>query len=389
MLKLSKLFFAIISIATFFSCTTESEKSSPVQKVKFSFSESSSSARSLEGEAASFVISISQGEESVYHLESLDIINVGGSYLSEELTLEVGEYSITDFVVMNENDEAIYLTPKQGSDFSHLVSKPLPLKFNVSTNDSLTITLEVIEATLGELNDFGYSSFSFEIVDYLSKGLQLYLPFDGSTSDYSENGIELTENGSIDYVQDRKGKEASAIYLNGSDAFLSGDALIRDYKEFTLSAWIKPSTFDVQYTGIFGQSPGTFPAINDYLVLYTTRSQYHPRNGGFGWTLFFQDNTWLDARYLYKHEPGDWILITSTFDGKVFKNYINTTLVSEHFVEEGKMLGNDYKLLIGKTYAYPQNPNRVNVAYFEGAIDEYRIYSRSLSQQEIYQLISK
>ncbi|NME72780.1 LamG domain-containing protein [Flammeovirga aprica] len=381
-------FLLVAILVALFSCENQSIEE-PQQMVQFSFSQNSSSARMMESKPSKIIISIAQGENVLYSQKELAVSKVNEAYLSEEMTLVVGDYQVTEFIVLNDSSEALFITPKSGSDLENLVTNPLPVSFTVSTNDDPAVFLEVVDTSLGELKEYGYSTFTFSIVDYLKQGLLLYLPFDGTTEDMSKNAISLTENGSITYVENRHGEAGKALYLDGSSTFLSSSAVVDSCKGFTLSAWIKPTSFDVEYTGIFGQSPETFPTVDDYFVCYTTHSRYHPQYGGFGWTMFFQDNTWLDSRYTYNNQPDRWILFTSTFDGKKFTNYINALKVSEHVVEEGKTLGNDYDMLIGKTYAYPQSPDRVLTQYFQGAIDDYRIYDRGLTQNEIYQLYIK
>jgi len=69
-----------------------------------------------------------------------------------------------------------------------------------------------------------------------------------------------------------------------------------------------------------------------------------------------------------------WTHLASTYDGTTLKIYVNGNLSSTKTVS-GAVQSNSNPLRIGGNYPYGQ--------FFEGKIDEVRVYNRALSQGEI------
>lgn len=97
---------------------------------------------------------------------SLSLFN--DTYLSTPLQLTVGTYSLEEFIVLNEDDSVIYISPKSGSDKADLVNRPLPMLFSVYKDSTTKVIPEVIEIDEDDTPaDFGYTEFSFIVVgDY-------------------------------------------------------------------------------------------------------------------------------------------------------------------------------------------------------------------------------
>ncbi len=97
--------------------------------------------------------------------DELELSLFNTTYLSEPMLLNVGDYSLEEFVVLNEQDSVIYLSPKTGSDKAELVSNPLPLLFTVYVDSTTRITPEVVMVDHNDTPaDFGYTEFGFEII---------------------------------------------------------------------------------------------------------------------------------------------------------------------------------------------------------------------------------
>src|SRR5690606_7148733 len=143
MKKLSYLCLVLFTILLVQSCQ-EDDTDTPEEngKVVFSFdtttSNKSSALKNLTTEksvedAVAILISVEDaGGVSVYEQKRIDLTNINGQYLTSPVSLSPGSYSITEFIVVDALSNAIYLTPKEGSEYASYVNDPLPVSFTVS-----------------------------------------------------------------------------------------------------------------------------------------------------------------------------------------------------------------------------------------------------------------
>ncbi|MEA2077454.1 MAG: serpin family protein [Candidatus Marinimicrobia bacterium] len=97
--------------------------------------------------------------------DELNLSLFNTTYLSEPLQLNTGDYSLEEFIVCDENDSVIYLSPKTGSDKADLVSQPLPFLFTIHKDSTIQIIPQVIRVDMNDTpEDFGYTEFGFDIV---------------------------------------------------------------------------------------------------------------------------------------------------------------------------------------------------------------------------------
>lgn len=96
--------------------------------------------------------------------ELIPVYAFGTGFVSEEVELDAGVYSLTKFLVINPAGEVIYATPVEGSPMAYLVDDPLPIIFSVTANTSVVIYPEVLPAEGQEPGDFGYVSFGVNII---------------------------------------------------------------------------------------------------------------------------------------------------------------------------------------------------------------------------------
>jgi hypothetical protein len=81
---------------------------------------------------------------AVHESKKLSLFTFGQSYTSESLKLNIGNYTLTQFIVLDAADNAIYATPLQNSDMAKYVSAPLPISFAVSDGGTTSIVPEVL-----------------------------------------------------------------------------------------------------------------------------------------------------------------------------------------------------------------------------------------------------
>lgn len=167
---IKSMILAFICIAILFQCDEkENDLAKLPRSVSFNVSlDNPYTGRLSSGDSLPDAVFISirnlETGKLAYSLKKLMLVAFGGGYITQEIDLLEGSHSVEDFLVVNASEETIYLTPKEGSELADFVSDPLPLEFEVSTEDTSTVTLEVIPADLGEPLAYGYSNFTFDVL---------------------------------------------------------------------------------------------------------------------------------------------------------------------------------------------------------------------------------
>jgi len=252
---------------------------------------------------------------------------------------------------------------------NYILNATLVLKVNVSANSKKKL--------------FVYYSNDKNIPapNYTNWDLVLYLPFDeGSgtyTHDYSgNNNIGVFYNGSTicsngDCPTWINGKFGKAVDFDGIDDYINVEEQtnLDGFSEITISAWVKP---DKDYSGDQpnGWYGGFWKKHNSYSI------------GWQGWTdgltasffnssgiRFFSD-TDID---LY---TGNWYYIVVTFDSQMIKYYINGEYIT------GGLTGGSYFGALNDN-SYPVKIGLGFSKYFNGTVDEFYIYKRVLTNEEI------
>jgi hypothetical protein len=178
-----------VAFLLFTSCNND--KVSPAKgEVSFSFSDKASSGgRKQEQDAKSVLITIKDANGvTVAERKKLSLYNFNGEFLSEPLALSVGSFKLTEFLVLDSDDSIIYITPMENSELAYLVNDPLPIDFSILHDEVTKINPEVISAEGYSAIDFGYTTFSFQVVgtiDFLSAAF-IYNP--------NTHSLELTDH---------------------------------------------------------------------------------------------------------------------------------------------------------------------------------------------------
>ncbi|WP_143569872.1 hypothetical protein [Tenacibaculum agarivorans] len=123
----------------------------------------------------------------VYDKEKLDVIAFNGSFISDPIALKTGNYELTEYFVLDEDGNTLYVTPLEGSTLAYLVNDPLGTNFSIAKDDSKQITPEVITPEGFDADDFGYTDFSFDIVETIDFLISAHI-FDEASESY-----ELTD----------------------------------------------------------------------------------------------------------------------------------------------------------------------------------------------------
>lgn len=113
---------------------------------------------SLSG-ASSIFMTIEGSKKNIVIDRKISLIKLNDDYFTESIPLNEGKYSLKRFLVLDEKDNAIYGTPMQGSREAHLVDDALPISFEITRDQTVSLSLEVISLRSRTANDIGYPSF--------------------------------------------------------------------------------------------------------------------------------------------------------------------------------------------------------------------------------------
>lgn len=228
---------------------------------------------------------------------------------------------------------------------------------------------------------FIVSSFlSFAQVN-LNQGLVAYYPFNGNANDVSGNGNNPTFNNAT-LTSDRNGNLNSAYHFNGVDNYMKipNSPTLNTNSSISVCAWVRPTGF---YHGKCHGNRVLMKGDADFLSgNYLLNFDDNAYTGGMNCTNSVADTIHQTAygvcggntyTYIQKNE---WILLTYTYDGTTCRFYINCKLEGVETISN-LTFTNAYDLFLGKmnNSQYPY--------WFNGDLDEVRIYNRALNYQEV------
>ncbi len=202
----------------------------------------------------------------------------------------------------------------------------------------------------------------------LSDGLVAYFPFECNTNDASGNGNHGVPINGITYEQ---GQVGSAAVFNGIDDYVRVGN-IDGLEQLTVSAWFKTSSKTCQ------------TVISDYLSCSWTPGFIlvsHGESSNNNFRLFTCDDArnGSSASYINDLNDGIWHHVTGVISDTGVSLYVDGehhVTVAKHYTES------DRDIIIG----YAEEVCSIDNLYFEGLIDEVRIYDRALSTTEIAEL---
>lgn len=215
-------------------------------------------------------------------------------------------------------------------------------------------------------------SVAISVAESVEDGLLLYYTFDetGGTTIHDSAGGDLSGTliGGGTFAE---GKSGNAIDLNGSGAYVDlPDGIVRNVDAMTISAWIKPDSLPVWSRLFdFGSSTSSF-------IFLTLNNGSNIRLG------LRSGNTIYDINGGKYTTTNTWQHIAVTMEGKTAVIYLNGLEVarSENITLKPGDLGNSIQNYIGRSQ-FSADP------YYDGKIDDFRVYSRALSGQDIVDLM--
>lgn len=210
-----------------------------------------------------------------------------------------------------------------------------------------------------------------------SDGLVAYYPFNGNADDASGQGNNgIVKNATL--TVDRFGSPAAAFDFNGTSSYITipQNPVLNSLQNMTVSAWILArriyDTVQIVDKASSGFPDGwMFDIINNYtpkvpLLRMQGANISNPYN--------VMGTTELS---LLK-----WYHVVSTISGSVGRVYLNGYLNGTGDVDN--IPSNTLDIWIGS--GHPSTRNPIINCYFNGLIDDIRIYNRAMSDQEVQDL---
>ena len=216
----------------------------------------------------------------------------------------------------------------------------------------------------------------------INDGLVAYYPFNGNAGDSSGNGNHGTVNGAINYQIDRNGNSLNACFFNGA-SFIEIPSLNNlQYKPISYSVWINPASLVIQNlplgdaVAIMGRDL-CGQGIQGQMVVWN-----NPRLG-----INQQVDFWTGGSgFAFNYSPSlnNWTHLVFTWDeNDSMRLYANGNLIQSQYYSSAGFLPNGIIPFRIGAGAGDCNTNNVGRCFWNGFIDDIRIYNRPLTQSEV------
>lgn len=197
----------------------------------------------------------------------------------------------------------------------------------------------------------------------ITTGLEAHYPFSTNALDASGNNYHGTVNGAV-LVRDRFDQQNEAYLFDGENDNITIGENIDDFDDFTVSAWVYVEQFDVAGNNRFASI---------FLAPYVSIERATGKVATFVYGVNDQNN---DSYYLSNAtvDLDAWTFVAATYDAAndEYSIYVNDERVRE-FNKSGSP---DINLI-----AIGGEPNTTR--FFHGIIDDIRLYSRVLGQEDL------
>ncbi len=165
------IFFAIMIMffAIFLnSCQKDDQDvSNATGEITLSFSEITENLKSASTVVPYAIVAtiIDESGNTICDEVEMELYSFGSEYVTQALTLDPGDYQLTEYYVIDSDNNVIYATPQEGSTYASWVEDPLPIDFSVSKDEVTALAPEVVSTENSDPEDFGYTTFRLNVVE--------------------------------------------------------------------------------------------------------------------------------------------------------------------------------------------------------------------------------
>jgi hypothetical protein len=207
----------------------------------------------------------------------------------------------------------------------------------------------------------------------LTNGLVAFYPFNGDALDASGNGLNGVVHGAVP-VPDNLQRPSSALFLNGTNAYIYFGTGLPDMQAVTVAAWVQ------SYGGGTFFADADWQTNNDFILGLTAtntviRSDKPPGVVGFATNVPFSGNI-----------DGVWKFVAWVVTSNSIQVYVDGVLGGQTANAGGVDVG--YHDLVLGTLESPQG-TLGSAGYWRGAVSKLRIYNRALNASEINELFAQ
>jgi hypothetical protein len=189
----------LVTFTTVYACqNNEVEPEKLSGSVQFSLGEIESGTRGsaaqedgLQDARAILITIIDDQGNPVYSQKQIKVFNFSGTMVGEPISLNAGNYQLTEFLVLDDQGTVIYATPIAGSEYEHLVNDPLPIDFTISADETIQVSPEVVDVATFSPEAFGYASFRFTLVEHFNFLIAAFV-YDSNTQGLILSSANLT-----------------------------------------------------------------------------------------------------------------------------------------------------------------------------------------------------
>lgn len=192
----------------------------------------------------------------------------------------------------------------------------------------------------------------------LNESAVMYYPLNGDTKDYSGNGNDATNHGAIiaDGLDDKQ-----CYYFDGSNDYIDLGNISNSLSKWTVNAWIKTEV------------PGDMP-----LAIGFRQCQFYLTSN---FKIAYEGNTYYPSTGNGNLFDNSFHMLTASYDGTTVKLYVDNILDNQADKSWSALTGN---CMLGRGHW----SGKYNY-YYNGSIQNVRIYDRVLLEEEINMLYTK
>ena len=230
-----------------------------------------------------------------------------------------------------------------------------------------------------------------------SEGLVAFYPFSGSFENSAGTVINPTENQGATFAADRFGNENSSAYFDGNETYLEipdNDVFsISTTGALTISVWVSPEVLNFQKAeaggyvhwmgkGMPHQHEWVFRMYNKDL----SQGQENRPNRMSAYAFNLEGGLGAGSYVQEQVQENEWIHFVARYDVQANKITLFKNGVQK---DQDDLYDATYGVQVQNGTAPLRLGTRSQWSYFQGRIDDLRIYNRALTDSEILELFNE